>query len=224
MPARDKDPSPSTSASGWIPQPGNRIALPALSVDPGVSLGACLAARRSTRDYEDRSITLDQVSRLLWAAQGVTGVGGLRTSPSAGAIYPLKAYLISTKVDGLAPGVYRYEPDSKELAYVDKGDRRKRLFHAAMGQECVLSSPAAVLLVAWDKRIKAEFGDASAHLIALECGHAAQNFLLEAVALGLGGIGLAKFDNDALRTVVGFRTDEEPEYLLLAGHAAVKPG
>ena len=185
------------------------------------SLHTALAGRRSVREYQDRPVTIDQVSRLLWAAQGVTGVGGLRTAPSAGAVYPLKAYLIASQVEGLTPGVYRHEPDTNELAFIEKGDRRKILYQAAMGQECVKMSPAAVLLVSWDKRMKGEFGDHAEKLILIECGHAAQNFLLEAVVLGLGGIGLAKFDVDAMRAAVAFRTDEEPRYLLLAGYPGV---
>ncbi len=224
MSANDEATPLSTQAPTWIPQPGGRI--PLTTRPPGAatdgSLDACLSARRSTREYQDKAITFEQVSLLLWAAQGVTGVGGLRTAPSAGAIYPLNTYLVATKVDGIAAGIYRYEPDSGELAFVEKGDRRKRLSQAAMGQECVLSSPAAVLLVSYDKRTRAEFGDLTDRLIALEAGHAAQNFLLEAVSLGLGGIGMARFDNDALRSVVSFRSDEEPQYLLLAGYAAKK--
>ncbi len=219
---RDKATALSAQAPIWIPQPGGRIPLAACPPAAAGSLDACLAARRSTREYQDKPITFEHASRLLWATQGVTGVGGLRTAPSAGAIYPLNTYLVATRVDGIAAGVYKYEPDTGELACIGKGDRRKRLFQAAMGQECVMSSPAAVLLVSWDKRIKAEFGDLSDRLIAMEAGHAAQNFLLEAVSLGLGGIGLAKFDNDALRSVVGFRSDEEPQYLLLTGYAAGK--
>jgi SagB-type dehydrogenase family enzyme len=204
-------------ATPWIPLPGSRIALATPGIREASSLDASLARRRSVREYLDRPLSLEQVSSLLWAAQGVTGVGGLRTAPSAGAIYPLKAYLIASRVSGLAAGVYRYEPDTNELAFVEKGDRRKLLTQAAMGQECVALSPAAVLLVSWDKRMKGEFGEYAEKLILIECGHAAQNFLLEAVSLGLGGIGLAKFDGDAIRAAVGFRTDEEPRYLLLAG-------
>lgn len=221
MPSRGKTPPLPASSSTWIPLPGGRVTLAVPETGETPSLNASLARRRSVREYQDRPVTLDQVSRLLWAAQGVTGVGGLRTSPSAGAIYPLKAYLIASQVTGLTPGVYRYEPDTNELAFVEKGERRRLLFQAAMGQECVRMSPAAVLLVSWSKRMQGEFGDHAEKLILLECGHAAQNFLLEAVSLGLGGIGLAKFDADAIRAAVAFRTDEEPRYLLLAGHPGI---
>jgi SagB-type dehydrogenase family enzyme len=211
----------SPHAPAWLPEPGNRITL-SKPAAPAGSLNACLAARRSVREYQQKAITLEQVSSLLWSAQGVTGVGGLRTAPSAGAIYPLKAYLIASQVEGLVPGVYRYEPDTGELAFVEGGDRLKRLHIAAMGQDCVLSCPAALLLVSWEKRMRAEFGDMAPKAIAMECGHAAQNFLLEAVSLGLGGIGLAKFDVDALRVAVPIRSDEIPEYLLLAGYPVSK--
>jgi len=221
MPTRTKPASSPANAPAWVPQPGNRVALAVPEAGEAGTLSGALNRRRSVREYQDRPLSLEQVSRLLWAAQGVTGVGGLRTAPSAGAIYPLKAYLIASQVSGLTPGIYRFEPDTNELAFVEKGDRRRLLFQAAMGQECVRMSPAAVLLVSYDKRMQSEFGDHAEKLIMLECGHAAQNFLLEAVSLGLGGIGLAKFDADAIRTAVAFRTDEEPQYLLLAGHPGI---
>lgn len=221
MPPRTKPAQGQAQTVAWIPQPGNRAKLAVPEGGEAGSLHTALAGRRSVREYQDRPVTIDQVSRLLWAAQGVTGVGGLRTAPSAGAVYPLKAYLIASQVEGLTPGVYRHEPDTNELAFIEKGDRRKILYQAAMGQECVKMSPAAVLLVSWDKRMKGEFGDHAEKLILIECGHAAQNFLLEAVVLGLGGIGLAKFDVDAMRAAVAFRTDEEPRYLLLAGYPGV---
>lgn len=222
MPQRGKSSNPPAGEPAWIPQPGNRFQLPVPEAGPAGTLNACLAARRSIRDYEPIPVTVDQVAQLVWATQGVTGVGGLRTSPSAGAVYPLTAYLVASNVAGMMPGIYRYDPDAGELAFVEKGERRRRLYVAAMGQECVLSSPVALLLVSWEKRLRAEFGNYAPKLIAMECGHAAQNFLLEAVSLGLGGVGLAKFDADALRAVIPFRSDESPEYLLLAGHPAIK--
>jgi SagB-type dehydrogenase family enzyme len=220
MPERGKSTSALTRAVAWIPRPGDRIQIQAPAAGEAGTLNACLAARRSVRNYEPAPVTLAQVSQLIWAAQGVTGLGGLRTSPSAGAIYPLTAYLIASNVEGLLPGIYRYEPDAGELAFIEKGERRKRLCVAAMGQECVLSSPMALLLVSWEKRVRAEFGDYAEKLISMECGHAAQNFLLEAVSLRLGAIGLAKFDIDAMRAAVPIRSDEKPEYLLLAGYPA----
>jgi len=222
MPARGKSSTQSAAAPPWILKPGHRIRLPSPAGAVPGGLEACLAARRTVRDYSGAPITLEQLSKLVWAAQGVTGVGGLRTAPSAGATYPLKLYVVVSNVEGLAAGVYTYEPDAGELAFIAQGQRRKRLCLAAMGQECVFHSPVALLLVSWEKRIRAEFGDAARKLIAMECGHVAQNVLLEAVALGLGAAGLAKFDADALREVVAFRSDENPEYLLLAGHATAR--
>jgi SagB-type dehydrogenase family enzyme len=221
MTTRGKSPLLPDGTPDWIPMPGNRLALAVPEGKDAGTLNGALTRRRSVREYQEKPISLEQVSRLLWAAQGVTGVGGLRTSPSAGAIYPLKAYVIASQVAGLAAGVYRYEPDTNELAFVESGDRRKVLCQAAMGQECVAMSPMAVLLVSWDKRMKGEFGDFAEKLVLIESGHAAQNFLLEAVSMGLGGIGLAKFDGDAIRAAVPFRSDEEPRYLLLAGYPAV---
>ena len=87
-----------------------------LPLDPprlrgSVSLEEAMAARRSVREYSDKPVTRAEVSQLLWAAQGVTGTGGLRTAPSAGAIFPLRAYLLAGAVEGLPPGVYGFDPE-----------------------------------------------------------------------------------------------------------------
>lgn len=58
-------------------------------------------------------LTLEEVSQLLWAAQGTTAGWGGRTTPSAGALYPLEVYLVAGKVDKVPAGVYKYKPGSK---------------------------------------------------------------------------------------------------------------
>jgi len=79
------------------------LAKPALEGE--VSLEGALARRRSVRDLTDRPLEVRQVAQLLWAAQGITGDGGKRTAPSAGALYPLSLYLVVGKVKGLSAGI-----------------------------------------------------------------------------------------------------------------------
>lgn len=66
-----------------------------------------MSKRRSVREYTGAALTLEEVSQLVWAAQGITAreFGG-RTAPSAGATFPLELYLTVKNVDGIAPGVY----------------------------------------------------------------------------------------------------------------------
>ena len=206
--------------SGILPgvevQP-TRLALPAPVRQGGVSIEDCLSRRRSVREYSDQAVTLAEASQLLWAAQGVSGLGGMRTAPSAGAIYPLRAYLVAGNVADVPPGVYRYDPDGHDLQLIIKGDKRKRLAQAAFGQNCLEQCAMVVLLTAWYVRVTREYGEKGVRLAHIEAGHAGQNFCLEATALGLGSIAVGKFEDDAVKQIIRLSEAEEPVYLLLAG-------
>jgi SagB-type dehydrogenase family enzyme len=202
------------------PIEGGRIALPPAASKGGMALEACLAARRSVREYAEAPLSLEDLSQLLWAMQGVTGLGGLRTCPSAGAIYPLRTYVLAAQVTGAPAGLFVYDPDGHALDALWRGDRRKPLSAAAFGQECVGEAPVAVVLASDYRRIVRELGERGRYLTHVEAGHAGQSFLLQAAARGLGAIGLGRFDPDIVASLLGLPDDEEPLYLLLAGHRA----
>ena len=98
--------------------------------------------RRSIREYTDLPLTLEDVSQLLWAGQGITADWGGRTAPSAGALYPLEVYLVAGNVKNLSAGVYKYKPEGHELVKVFDGDVRKELAEAALSQTCVTTGTA----------------------------------------------------------------------------------
>ncbi|RLC67255.1 MAG: hypothetical protein DRH97_05150, partial [Chloroflexi bacterium] len=81
--------------------------LPEPRTDGDVSIEETLFKRRSIRSYTGEALTLEEVSQLLWAAQGITNSKGYRTAPSAAASYTLETYLVVGDVDNLAEGVYR---------------------------------------------------------------------------------------------------------------------
>jgi len=74
-----------------------------------MSLEQAITQRRSVRSFTDRELTQAQLSQLLWAAQGITDPRGLRAAPSAGALYPLELYVISSG------GLYHYQPDGHRV-------------------------------------------------------------------------------------------------------------
>jgi len=197
--------------------PSQKVVLPEPDCASGSPLTECLRLRRSGRDYSDEPLRIEEISQLLWAAQGITAPGGLRTAPSPGAIYPLRSYFVAFRVQGLTPGFYSYDADTHSLTLLAKGDKQKRITKAAADQQCVAGCAAALLLTAWYKRIQREFGDSAATLTAMEAGHIGQNWLLQATALGLGAIGVGKLDTTAIKMLLPVPQDEEPLYLLLAG-------
>lgn len=160
-----------------VPAPGKSdpIHLPPPRISGTHSLEECLARRRSTREFASEPLLLADVGQLLWAAQGVTATGGLRTAPSPGAIYPLRVYLVTANVRSIDPGVYRYDPDEHALCPVWRGEPRRRFLEAALGQECVSGCAAMIALSAVYRRVTREFGEHGVRLAQMEAGHAGQN-------------------------------------------------
>lgn len=196
--------------SGGLPQP--RRSGP-------WSVESALGERRSVREYTGEALTRAELGQLLWAAQGITEAEGLRAAPSAGALYPLEVYVAVGAVDDLACGVYRYEPARHRLALVVAEDRRAGLAAAALGQECVRDGAAVIALAATYRRTTAKYGERGVRYVYMEVGHAAQNVLLQAVALGLGTVVVGAFDDRDVKRVLSMGPKEEPLCLLPVGRA-----
>ncbi len=178
-----------------------------------------LAGRRSIRAYEPGPLTSEEVSQLLWAAQGVTGDGGFRAAPSGGATYPLETYLISGNVTGIEPGLYRYVPATHSLLVVQSGDLRASLSEAALAQPCIRDAAAVVVLTAVYDRTTERYGDRGKMYVHMDVGHAAENLLLQATALGLGAVPVGAFRTRTIAGLLGLPESETPLYLLPIGRA-----
>jgi SagB-type dehydrogenase family enzyme len=186
------------------------IELPQASHHGKVSVEDALARRRSIRKYADAPLPLDAVSQLLWAAQGITDRDGLRTAPSAGALYPLEVYLVAGSVTGLRAGVYQYDPRRHRLLLHAAGDLRDDLSDAALEQDWVADAPAVLILTAVYGRTARKYGDRGPRYVHMEVGHAAQNVYLQAVGLELGTVMVGDFDDRRLHRVLRLPTDVEP--------------
>lgn len=204
-----------TSNQPAAPAPaGSPVALPSPDLAGAISLEETLARRRSVRSFSSRVLTAAEVGQLLWAAQGVTDAGGHRTAPSAGATYPLEVYAVTPD------GVSRYLPGEHALRPVRTGDMRQELAAAALGQEAVASAPLVVVVTGVVARTASRYGARAERYVWLEAGHAAQDVLLQAVALDLGAVPIGAFDEDRVRVVVGAPADEVPLYLIPVGQPA----
>ena len=124
------------------------VSLPAPKTDGKVSVEAALTQRRSVRYFAPVPLTLEEISQLCWAAQGVTDKStGHRTAPSARAIYPLELYVAVVRVSGLSPCLYHCRPASHSLQLVALGDKRADLDLKAAGQSWNPLTQAAVVFV-----------------------------------------------------------------------------
>ena len=193
------------------------IKLPQPKYDSQTSVEEALLERRSIRDYSDEPLTLAEVSQLLWAAQGITNQRGFRTTPSAGALYPLELYLVVGQVEGLVEGVYKYQPDGHQLEKISQGDKRADLAEAALGQSAIKEAAAMIVFSAVYQRTTGKYGERGIRYVYIEVGHAAQNVYLEAVSLDLGTVVIGAFEEGEIKKIIEMADEEEPIYLMPVG-------
>lgn len=193
------------------------IALPAPDTTGKMSVERALALRRSIREYKDSPFSLAELGQLLWAAQGVTGANGARTAPSSGARYPLELHALAGAVTDLMPGVYRYTPAGHRMERTVDGDLRNGLHVAALRQTWVRDAPVTLVFTWVPERLTAKYGERGRVYGYLECGHAAQNVLLQAEALGMGAVPVGAFNDAEVKRLLQLPDGEEPLYLLPVG-------
>ncbi|CAM2840459.1 nitroreductase [Legionella steigerwaltii] len=194
-----------------------KIKLPAPVYNSTISIEKTLKQRRSIRRYKDDALTLQQVSQLLWAAQGITSPNGFRTAPSAGGLYPLEIYLVSGNVLDLPAGVYHYLPAENTLELLIEGDKRAALRAAALHQRSITFAPANIVMTAVYARTTKKYGPNGKKYVHMEVGHAAQNVCLQAVSLGLGAVTVGAIDEPAFKAILTLPEEETPLYIIPVG-------
>ena len=199
----------------------SRIALPAPRPKGELSLEEAISRRRSRRQFKDSPLTLEQVSQILWAAQGITNGEGRRAAPSAGALYALDLYVAvgGQGAGGLAEGVYHYDPRSHVLERTLEGDVRPTLARLAM-QTFIAEAPLALVITAEYERISQRYGDRAPRYVHMEAGHAAQNVYLQAEALGLGTVVAGSFQDEQVSQALGLPAGHRPLYIMPIGYPA----
>lgn len=208
----------SVRAKAQIPRPDDGTGearvwvLPAPSTSGALSLEEALRRRRSVRDFTRRQLTDTELSQLLWAAQGITHPHGYRTAPSAGALYPLEIRLATRD------GLYQYEPRGHRLVRIAGTDLRAAFQRAALDQDAIGRAAAVFVVTGVPARTAVKYGARAERYVLLEAGHAAQNLLLEAVALGLGAVPIGAFHDSEVLKVLGSPAGEVPLYLIPVGH------
>lgn len=193
------------------------VELPSPVLDGKKSLGQLLQQRRSVRDYSSDALSLSDLGQLLWAAQGITHPRGLRTAPSAGALYPLELYVVAGNVSGLEAGVYHYQIHKHRLALHVAGDKRQALGQAAYMQTWLSKAPVVFVFSADYKRTSKKYGKRAKRYVQMEVGHAAQNLFLQAEDLGLGSVVVGAFFDEEVAELLQLPSGFAPLALMPAG-------
>lgn len=178
-----------------------------------MSVEQAIARRRSLREFADKPLTPAQVSQLCWAGQGITeSTGGLRASPSAGATYPIELYVAT------AAGVGQYIPASHDLKPHLGEDVRGGLRRLALDQAMITEAPATFVITAEIGRTSRRYGDRAERYCYMESGHITQNMLIQAEALGLGGVPIGAFEDRQIDSLLKLPRGRLVLYMLCIGY------
>ena len=201
------------------------ILLPYPELKGKMSVEEAISRRRSVRNYLDKPLSLRQLSQILWAAQGITDTErGFRAAPSAGATYPLQIYVVIgsrciyiNESCYLEAGVYKYIPNKHSLILIKRGDLRKNLASAALGQAWVSMAPINIVITANYERTTSAYGERGIRYVHIEVGHVGQNIYLQATSLGLGTVAVGAFHDDLVRKIISAPNNESPLYIMPIG-------
>jgi len=180
----------------------------------GYDLRQAIEERRSLRRYTDESLTLEELSYLLWLTQGVKKVDEKRhvvwrTVPSAGCRHPFETYLSINRVDGLEPGLYRYVATEHKLVALQTDAKfNDKLTEACAGQRQVDTSAVTFIWAAVPYRTIWRYSERSYRYLYLDAGHVCQNLHLAAESINCGICAIGAYDDDAADELLGFSPPE----------------
>ncbi|MBN2687004.1 MAG: SagB/ThcOx family dehydrogenase [Deltaproteobacteria bacterium] len=179
-----------------------------------IPLTEAIRNRESRRLYRDEPLTVEELSFLLWATQGIRkridAGHAFRTVPSAGCRHALETYLCVMNVEGLDRGLYRYLPLEHQLLLEYADDRiGKKIVAASFGQRFLGKAAVTFVWTAVPSRMEWRYGRAAHKVIAIDAGHVCQNLYLACEAIGTGTCAIAAYDQDAMDRLVNIDGEEE---------------
>jgi len=208
----------------------SRIKLTSRKRPLEISLESALLRRRSNRTFVKKAIPVSSISRLLELSYGVSAISfmktgeetykyGLRTAPSAGALYSCELYLVASNVKNLKSGTYHYLSASNELEVLaldhDIGTMmNESIIDAAQFKDWA----ASVIITGTFGKAITKYGERGYRYILLDAGHIGQNIYLVANALNLGVVGVCGFYDNRVNDVMFLDDqDESALYMMLLG-------
>jgi len=201
------------------------LRLPRLRFKGKFSFEEVVKKRRSIRDFSSQPLSLEQVSQILWVAQGITGEDGFgRACPSAGALYPIEIYVEVSKVKGVEEGIYHYGVFDHSLELVTRGDYSQELAEACLSQLFIAEAPVAFIIGVEYSRVTWKYGERGMRYTDIEVGHCGQNICLQATALELAAVPVGAFWDRQVQEVVYMSKNIDPIYVIPVGYPLKEGG
>ena len=182
---------------------------------PQTNLLDAISNRKSRRNYSNKTLSLEELTFLLWATQGQRNPEQqqphLRTVPSAGARHSFETYLFINRVETVPRGLYRYLPLSHELVLLYETDNtiEAKLSRAAFGQKFVAKSAVTFVWTTVPYRMEWRYLDSAHRVILLDAGHVCQNLYLASEGISAGTCAIAAYDQEAMDHLLLVDGEEE---------------
>jgi SagB-type dehydrogenase family enzyme len=199
-----------------------RVELPSPG-DTASELFQTIRRRKSRREYSGADLTIDQLSRLLYFAAGMTGAIEaydytrlpLRAFPSTGGLQSAELYMCVNRVDTLETGLYHYRPLDHALECIQPGDHSRAVGELALGQPWVAASAVVLMVTGYYERLRWKYGERAYRYMCMDVGCLTQNVYLVGESLGLGVCAIAGFVDDAAERLLAINGRDEMALLLL---------
>ena len=184
------------------------INLPTRPSKSNVDIVTSLEQRRTTREYSTVILSLEDLSAILWAANGVNRPDGKRTAPSAHGRQYIDIYVAGDD------GVYLYDAPSHKLTEVTDQNVKGRL--ARQGH--VATSSHVLVLVADLNKVPGSAGDTKLYWAHSTAGAIAENVHLMAAVRRIGTGIVAGIKVDDIRAALNLTKDAVPLYVMPLGY------
>jgi SagB-type dehydrogenase family enzyme len=176
-----------------------------------------ISQRRSRRGYTEEPLSLEELSYLLWATQGVTevierpdGIQTLRTVPSGGSLASFETYLLINRVKGVPFGLYRYLPLEHKLLFIRaESNLPEEVVAGCRNQQFVGTAAAVFIWTTIPYRMEWRYSVVAHKVIALDAGHLCQNLYLASESIGAGTCAIGAYDQAKMDAVLGVDGDDE---------------
>jgi len=192
-----------------------------------MSVRDAILRRTSKRVFSSDPLTLEELSFLLWAVAGVRGIrkereSAFRMVPSGGCRHPFETYLLVNRIDGVAPGLYHYQPFEHDLCFIREiPNQSEQVKEACLGKIFCAEAPVLFVWTAIPYRTEWRFGPVSPKLIAQDSGHICQNLYIAAESIGCGTCAVGAYHQHKADRLIGVDgADEFVIYMAPVGKQA----
>ncbi len=179
-----------------------------------ISLVEAIKNRRSHRHYKNIPLSLEELSFLLWATQGIRLITqngtAFRTVPSAGCRHAFETYLCVINVDGLEKGLYRYLPLTHKLLLISLNENiSEEIIRTTFNQNFTGKGAVTFVWTTIPYRMEWRYNLASHKVIAVDVGHVCQNLYLACSAVGCGACAVGAYHQEMIDELIGVDGEEE---------------